>query len=278
MIVKNKILLLILVLFVNVAFAAKPKIVTSITPIASIISMMTEGAAEVVAIDASAGCPHHYQMRPSDKDKVINSKMLVYIDDSFDGFAGLLFTNFGGKIVKLSELKSINFLDENGQKNWHFWLDLKNILALHAELSEILLKEFPELEYNILASQNKIKAKITSLMQLKENELKSVGELVILSDSLAHFFTDADAQIIKLYQKSNSSLKDLENLEYVLNTDIAQCIVIDSAQNLKSYKKFNKNIIQLESENWALSNDESSSWDLFCTKYLKMINQLQGCR
>ena len=264
--------------FVNVAFGAQPKIVTSITPIASIISMMTEGAAEVVAIDASAGCPHHYQMRPSDKDKVINSKMLIYIDDSFDGFAGRLFANFKGKTVKLSELESINFMDGNGQKNWHFWLDLKNILALHTELSAILLKEFPELEYNILASQNKIKAKITSLMQLKENELKSVGELVILSDSLAHFFTDVDAQIIKLYQKSNSSLKDLENLEYVLNTDIPQCIVIDSAQDPEIYKKFNKKIIQLESENWSLDNNMSDSWDLFCTKYLKMINQLQGCR
>lgn len=274
----NKILLLTLVLFANVAYGARPKIVTSITPIASIISMMTENAAEIVAIDMSAGCPHHYQMRPSDKDKVINAKMLVYIDDSFDGFAGRLFTKFKGKTVKLSELKSINFVDDSGKKNWHFWLDLQNILALHNELSDILLKEFPELEYSIISSQNKIKAKITSLMQLKNNELKSIGELVVLSDSLAHFFIDVDTKITKLYQKSNSSLKDLEKLEYALNSDLPQCIVIDSSQDPEAYRKFNKKIIQLDSENWSLENDMSGSWDLFCNKYLKMINQLQGCR
>jgi len=274
--VKNKILLLILVLLANAALGGQPKIVTSITPIASIVSMLVDGAVKVVAIDVSAGCPHHYQMRPSDKDKIADSQMLIFIDDSFDGFAGKLFSKFQDKTVKISELNSVNFLDENGQKNWHFWLDLKNVLAFQEEIANILLKYFPELEDIILSNKNKAKAKITSLIKLKQHELKSINELVILSDSFEHFFAGMDARIIKLYQRANSSLRDFENLEHILNTDRPQCIVIDSTQDSATYKKFNKKIIQIESENWTVGDNMSR--DLFYTKYLKMINQLKDCR
>jgi len=274
--VKNKILLLILVLFANAALGGKPRIVTSITPIAAIVSMLVDGAAEVVAIDISAGCPHHYQMRPSDKDKIADSQMLIFIDDSFDGFAGKLFASFQDKTVKISELNSINFLDTNGQKNWHFWLNLKNVLAFQEELANILLKYFPELKDTILSNKNKAQAKITSLMKLKQRELKSVNELVILSDSFEHFFAGMDARIIKLYQRANSSLRDFKNLEHILNTDRPQCIVIDNTQDSAIYKKFNKKIIQVESENWTAEGNISR--DLFYTKYLEMINRLKDCR
>ena len=273
---KNKILFLILLLFANAALGGKPKIVTSVTPIASIVSMLVDGAAEVVAIDISAGCPHHYQMRPSDKDKIADSQMLIFIDDSFDGFAGKLFSRFQDKTVKISELNSINFLDTNGQKNWHFWLDLKNVLAFQEELENILLKYFPELKDTILSNKNKAQAKITSLMRLKQRELKSVNELVILSDSFEHFFAGMDARIIKLYQRANSSLRDFKNLEHILNTDRPQCIVIDNTQDSAIYKKFSKKIIQIESENWTV--DDNMLRDLFYTKYLEMINQLKDCR
>ena len=273
---KNKILLLILVLFANAALGAKPRIVTSITPIAGIVSMLVDGAAEVVAIDISAGCPHHYQMRPSDKDKIADSQMLIFIDDSFDVFAGKLFARFQDKTVKISELNLINFLDANGQKNWHFWLDLKNVLAFQEELANILLKYFPELKDTILSNKNKAQAKITSLMKLKQRELESVNELVILSDSFEHFFAGMSTRIIKLYQRENSSLRDFRNLEHILNTDQPQCIVIDNTQDSAIYKKFSKKIIQIESENWTV--DDNMLRDLFYTKYLEMINQLKDCR
>lgn len=51
-----------------------PKIVTSTTPIASIVSVLVKDKARVVAInDVSSGCPHHYHMKPSDKDKVVGA-------------------------------------------------------------------------------------------------------------------------------------------------------------------------------------------------------------
>ncbi len=275
---KNKILLLILVIFVNFNAQAVLKITTSITPIASIVAMLTEDNVEISAINISAGCPHHYQMRPSDKEKIINASMLIYIDDSFDGYAAHLATNFKGKVIRISNLKSINFDDENGRKNWHFWLDLDNVLNLQEELAVIISAEIPSLAKIVSDNINKAREKIKSLDRLKKYELASVGEVVVLSDSLDHFVKNMDGSIIKLYQKHHSSLKDFDNLEYILNTDQPQCIVLDMLQDPASYKKFNKKIIRLETENWQMPADMSDSFDLFCTKYLKMINQLKACR
>ncbi|MEM6338632.1 MAG: zinc ABC transporter substrate-binding protein [Pseudomonadota bacterium] len=275
---KNKILLLVLTLFVSVNAYAKPKIATSITPIASIVSMLTESNAEISAINVSAGCPHHYQMKPSDKEKIVDAKILIYIDEHFDGYASHLIPNFKGKVVKISDFKSITFLGEEGETNWHFWLDLDNVQAFQKELAEIIKSEIPELAKIIDDNMNKAQAKIESLKRLKKYDLASHGEIVVLSHSLDHFVNDMVGSIIKLYQKHSSSLKDLDNLEYILNTDQPQCIVIDSMQDSKTYKKYKKKIVQLEAENWEMPNDMSDSSDLFCTKYLKMINQLKTCR
>lgn len=302
----NKIILLVLVFTTNMVFARlhsdcehsnKAKIVTSTTPIASVVSMITGDEANVIAIDdGSSGCPHHYHMRPSDKEKATNAKMLVYIDDNFDAFAGHLFEDFKGEVLKVSKIESINFIGTDGKKNWHFWLDLQNILKLQSAVADALIKELPESEAQI--NNNKIQAhkKIQSLIDLKSKELKGIGELVLMSDSLEHFFTGVDAKIVKLYQKSNASLKDFEKLENVLNTKTPLCIVIDSTQDPKLYKKYNKKIVQLESENWSLAggyehhhDDEhdhhehehdhrDDTSDLFYDKYVEMIEQLQGCR
>jgi len=275
---KNKFLLLVLVVLVNLKAQALPKITTSITPVASIVAMLTENNAEISAINVAPGCPHHYQMRPSDKEKLANASMLIYIDDNFDGYAAHLANNFKGKVVKISDFKSINFLDENAVVNWHFWLDLDNVLNLQEELAVLIKQEIPSLTKVVDDNMNKAKAKIQSLKSLKQYELTSLGKLVVLSDSLDHFVKNSTESIIKLYQKSNASLKYFAKLESVLNSDVAQCIILDSTQNSEKYKKFNKKIIQLEAENWAMPANMTDSYDLFCTKYLKMINQLKDCR
>lgn len=275
---KNKFLLFLVVMATSVKSYALPKITTSITPVASLVSMLTKGHAEISVINIESGCPHEYQMRPSDKAKIVGSDLLIYIDDQFDAYASSFAPIMGDKMIRISSFESINFKNENGINNWHFWLDLDNVLALHEELSKIIKEKIPSLSEIIDDNMNKARLEIESLKLFKKHELESIGEVVVLSDSVDHFIRNLDGSIIRLYQKQNSSLQDLDNLEYVLNTDQPQCIILDKLQDPTKYKKFNKKIIQLDSENWKLSGDMSNSYSLFCTKYLKMINQLKSCR
>ena len=274
---KYRLVLLLLIVVSNFSANARPKLVTSITPVASLVAMLTEDEAEVVAINISSGCPHHYQMKPSDKEKIFESQMLIYIDDSFDSFAGKLAEKFKGKIVKISSFRSLNFQDEKERINWHFWLDLNNVLAFHDELAAILIKEIPELKTVVESNKSKVRAKIRSLIQLKYHELASIKDIVVVSDSLEHFFKDIDTGVIKLYKKTHSSLRDYSDIEYTLGNDTPQCIVIDSAQDDSVYKKFNKKIVKLDSENWINNDSDGVRVDLFYRKYLEMIELLKGC-
>ncbi|MBA2629276.1 MAG: zinc ABC transporter substrate-binding protein [Rickettsiaceae bacterium] len=274
---KYRLVLLLLIVVNNFSANAKPKLVTSITPVASLVAMLTEDEADVVAINISSGCPHHYQMKPSDKEKVFESKMLIYIDDSFDSFAGKIAEKFKGKVVKISSFRSLNFQDEKEGINWHFWLDLNNVLAFHDELAAILIKEIPELKTVVESNKSKAHAKIRSLIQLKYHELASIKDIVVVSDSLEHFFKSIDTGVIKLYKETHSSLRDYSDIEYTLGNDTPQCIVIDSAQDDSVYKKFNKRIVKLDSENWINDDSDGARVDLFYRKYLEMIELLKEC-
>jgi ABC-type Zn uptake system ZnuABC Zn-binding protein ZnuA len=204
--------------------------------------------------------------------------MLIYIDDSFDSFAGKLAEKFKGKVVKISSFRSLNFQDEKERINWHFWLDLNNVLAFHDELAAILIKEIPELKTVVESNKSKTRAKINLLIQLKYHELASIKDMVVVSDSLEHFFKDIDTGVIKLYKKTHSSLRDYSDIEYTLGNDTPQCIVIDSAQDDSVYKKFNKKIVKLDSENWINNDSDGVDVDLFYRKYLEMVELLKkGC-
>jgi zinc transport system substrate-binding protein len=294
-----------------------PKIVTSTTPLASVVAAIIGDEAEVVAVnDGSSGCPHHYHMKPSDKNKANNAKILIYIDDNFDGFASKLFQNSTGKVIKISDMKSINFTDADGKRNWHFWLDLNNILALQAEISEILITEFPDKKDIILKNKAAADEKIQKLISLKSEGLRNLSQLALMSDSLEHFATNIDAQVIRLYQKPNASLKDLAKLDKALSVKMEQCIVLDSEQDPKLFAKYNKKIAILESENWSLHkarhhqehehshghehahehhdhadcdhdheyeenhdhHTQQELAELFFEKYAELIKQLQNCR
>jgi len=275
--VKYRLVLVLFILMSSLSANAKPKIVTSITPIASLVAMLTEDEADVIAINTSSGCPHHYQMKPSDKEKIFDAKMLIYIDDNFESFAGKLAEKFKGKVIKISDFGSINFQDDKDAINWHFWLDLDNVLALHEELAEVIIKEVPELKLIVESNRNKASAKIKSLIQLKDHELSSIKDVVVVSDSFEHFFNGIDAGVIKLYQKEHSSLKDYSDIESILNNQTNQCVVVDSNQDDSVYKKFNKRIVKIDSENWISEDENGSKVDLFCKKYLEMIELLKQC-
>ena len=275
---KNKILFLVLIFFASLSLASKPKIITSCTPVASIVSMLTENIADVETIDTSYGCPHHYQIRPSDKEKIKNAQIFIFIDDNFDGFAGRLAESFHGEVIKISQLEKINFLGKNKKINWHFWLDLKNVLVLQDEISNVLLRHFPHLQNEILSNKKKAQEQISELIELKQANLKGVSNLVILTDILEHFLSDIDNNNIKrLYQKQNSSLKSVSELQSVLSQNRPLCLVIDTTENIEKYQRFNKKIIQFE-ENWSVDKNKKDYAKLFYNKYIQMIFHLKHCR
>jgi zinc transport system substrate-binding protein len=264
------------IVFTNFTVLAKPKIVTSITPLASIVAMLVRDNAEVSSIVTNNICPHHYHLKLSDLDKVRKANIVIYIDDQFDNFVPKLMDTNNSHIIKISNFKSLKIVNNNGHPNWHFWLDLSNVQILLEELSLKLAGHFPERREVIYQNLGKAKKRIGDLAIIKTKILSDLPKVILLSDSLEYFFIDNNLEVNKLYQPNHKSLKYVANLQQLLKEPNNKCLILSSDQDGKFYQKFNSPIIQLESENWQTSKEEMV--DLFYNQYLKMINQVAMCK
>lgn len=266
---------IIFILFTNFTALAKAKIVTSITPLASIVAMLVKDDADVSSIVTSNICPHHYHLKISDLDKIKKADIVIYIDDQFDNFVPKLVNTNNSNIIKISRFKSLQIIDNNGHPNWHFWLDLSNVQILLEELSLKLAGYFPEKRAKIYHNLSKAKERIGDLAAMKIKILANLPRLILLSDSLEYFFIDNKSELYKLYQPNHKSLKYLAKLQQLIKEPNNKCLILSKDQDGKFYQKFNCPIIQLDSENWQTSKEKMV--DLFYHQYLKMIKQVALC-
>ena len=278
----NKLKLYVLMIFFLISSAhiahAKPKIVTTISPVAGMIAMLTGDSAEVISLNTNGGCPHHYHLKPSDLKHINDADIIIYIDEKFDGKIIKLSKKSNAHLIRISDNKQINFTDEAGNNNYHFWLDLNNILPLQQEVSQALIKLMPEIEQTLIANQARALQDINALTRLKNDGLINLPELIIISDSLEHFFKNTKLNIIKAYYSSeHASLQNYSKLKQILKTDKSQCIVLDRDQNIDIYKKFSKTTAQIDSENWQI-NQPKIDHNFYYNQYIKIINQLNSCR
>lgn len=271
------VIIMIFALILNSSAFADYKIVTSISPIGSIVAMLVQDKSEVSVITTDNACPHHHHAKPSAFKKIQEADIAIYIDDQFDSFAAKLIANSGAKIIKISDFERLNLVKFNGFYNWHFWLDLDNTLILLEELSKILIIHMPEISDDIYSNLNKSKEKIKDLIKIKTELLSKRYEVILLSDSLEYFFINNNLYTVKkLYEPDYKSLKYIDNLERLLREGHNdKCVVLGPDQSYKFYKNFSAPVVQLESENWLLFGDLK---DLFYINYLKMIKQIADCK
>ncbi len=276
---KTTLLLIFLtIMFTNQSAYCKPNILVTITPIASLVSMLTKDQADIIILDTAGGCPHHHSAKPSDKSLIDNAEMVIYIDDQFDSLVSSMILNYNGKKVKISDFSSIDFKGIDGELNWHFWLDLNNVRILHNVIAENIIHTFPEIKNEVTKNLDEALEIIDGINKWKRFKLLDLAPVVLLSDSLEHFFKSINTSQIEVFQTSNSSLKNIQKLDDVLSSDSIKCIVLDINQNSQAYSKYNKLVIQLDSENWSLQDKTNFSRELFVNRYSKMIDQLSSCK
>ncbi|WP_392505828.1 metal ABC transporter solute-binding protein, Zn/Mn family [Rickettsia sp. 2024-CO-Wats] len=262
-------LALLFLTFLSLTSYAKPKIVVSITPIGSIVSMLVKDKADIESLAISSDCPHHYNLKPSDLVKVKNSDIAIYINEQFDGFAEKLIDNHSKNIIKISDIKSLTTIKDN----WHIWLDLNNAVILLQEFARIFSENFPELQEDINNNLSTALKELNKLQEIKNNELATIKDVILLSDSSEYFFLNTN-KTAKLYSESQKSLRYISKLEDLIKESNNKCLVLSNEQNSRLYDKLNAKIIILNSENWNVQNIGSNT---FQNQYLQMIYQVKKC-
>lgn len=260
--------------FFTLTSYAKPKIVTSITPIGSIVAMLVKDKADIDSLAVSGDCPHHYNLKPSDLIKVKNSDIAIYIDEQFDGFAKKLIDNHSKNAIKISDIKALKIIKDNGAINWHIWLDLDNAQILLQEFAKIFSEKFPDLRQDINNNLPIALKELQNLQKIKNNELATLKDVILLSDSAEYFFVNTNIKITKLYGNNQKSLKYFSKLDSLIKESNNKCLVLSTEQNPDLYNKLNVKVVILNSENWEIKNIDSESYQ---GQYLQMINQVKKC-
>lgn len=279
----KKLILVLVFAFVANTASAKPNILVSITPIGSLTAMLVQDKANVIVINGSAGCPHEHSIKPSDKLLIEKADMVIYVDENFDNLTSSIMKNYQGKKVKISDFTSINFKGTEGIINWHFWLDLENVKTLEQNLAVVIAQHFPEIKEDVEQNLSEVLKDIQKLEKLKQNKLTNLAPMVLLNDSLEHFFKSLKVDYTKNFHTHNNSLKNIKKLNSIFESNSVKCLVLDTEQNPESYEKYGKLIIQLDSENWGILDESSGVTNrslraLFVDKYTEMIDKLSGCK
>lgn len=268
-----KFIIAALMIFLNSAVFAKYRIVTSITPIASIVAMLfNESEVDIDSIATAATCPHHYQAKPSDIYKVQSADINILINKDFDGFAAKLMHNYSNTIIRISDFKKLNIIYQDNQPNWHLWLDLENVKILLEEFKAIFINKFPELTQSI---NNNFELSLKDLETLKisrDSIFNSLYQTVLFSDSLEYLFRTINPK--KVYESPYKSLEYIQRVESQIGNNFNQCLIFNIDQNIEFYRRFNKHIVRIESENWHFNSNMKK---LYFSQFNKFLESLKQC-
>lgn len=138
---------------------AKETFVTTIHPLAAIVSEITANKAEVVVLVPPGATPHSYSLKPSDAMKSARAAGLFYVSDNLDGWVANIQTK--NKINILDMIPEESLLDFSGQHKHehndgevadevdnnidpHFWTDPIIVKELVPIIADTLGKLDPE--------------------------------------------------------------------------------------------------------------------------------------
>jgi len=264
---------IILLFHVNAAMA-QFRIAASNTPIASIVSLIVKDKAQVTSIcNVNNGCAHHYSVKPNQVSEVQNADILVYINDSFETFMPKLLSS-GKKqmILRLSDIELVSVQD-----NWHVWLSIENIRRIAGYVLLNLIK-FDSVNTDFYSQNYQDVLKMLDNMEKSAQNLKNLKDVVLLDDSLEHFFSNFTTDIKRFYSAAeHMKPQELENLKELIKTRHPKCIFMSSKQDagkLSEYLKNQTRVVSLDTESWETQPPYDKVLE---QKMMNMINAAASC-
>ncbi len=186
------------------AAADTPRVVTTIPPIHSLVSMILDGIATPDLIVKGYASPHDYAMAPSDASKIANADIIFWTGPALETFLIKSINNLGVNthVVALGDTEPLNSHADHGKKepehthehehngpDPHFWLSPARAKQAIEDIATALLETLPNQRQQIITNKGTALAALTAL----ETEIRSLVEpirdqqAVVLHDAYSQF-------------------------------------------------------------------------------------------
>lgn len=218
---------------------AEVKVATSILPLHSLASMVTEGVSEPKYIIGSGVSPHSYALKPSDIKKISAADIIFMIDKDFESFLSKALNDKEEKTVFLSQAPDIKLLPLRRSDDWsrtvsdrydlHLWLDTDNAAAIVRHMAQILSAKDPKNAGTYQKNADKAVRKLSDLgKNLQEQLLPYQNEPFLVFHDGWQYFTAQNGLNAKgailLDEDIPLSVKQRLNLAKLIRTENIGCI------------------------------------------------------
>lgn len=247
---------------------AKPKILVSISPIASLVAMSVGDKFDVEIVAKQAGCPHDFHLKPSELELTKSADLFVYINDDFEPFVKPLLKNFNGTKVDLSTNNDIKIRNNN----WHIWLLPKNAKLIIDQVSKAAGDIMPN-EQNYFAKQKSTAFDIIDKLEEQRQNIFDKKRFILLGDSVDYLCNGTTAICYNFSNRNGISINTISKIKHLLLLN-HHCIVTDTAINNPRLLSQRDLSVQINSENWTLSGPLN---DLYAKEYSDMLESIYQC-
>ena len=276
-----RILSALMLLFASSAFAAKPSkglnIVTTSSPMAAIFHMIITTGDKVDYL-VEQGCPHHYQMKPSQMQLIKKADIISYINKDFDSFiVNASSQNEKAYVINFSDLKLFLITNQSGSTNWHIWLDTKNVRLMMLEIMDVVSKLRQDKKDLYLENYQKAIA-LLDLLDKKAATI-SADKQLLLADNIEYLFAQFKNEPGKiLLGHKQATIEYARNLRNKANSGQFYCAIISNHQSDEYYNNMMNsklNLVTLHPEDWVISPKDDHAL-IYYTNMQSMYNKLQN--
>jgi zinc transport system substrate-binding protein len=220
---------------------AAPFVVTSIKPIHSIISALTDNITETELLLNSGQDVHNFHLKPSQISLIAEADILISVDNKLESELDKVIDSVAqNKKIFVTDINGINILSGNEQsiKNYHLWLDINNMKIIAKNISTKLIKVDPENRLNYLINLSTLINSLEKLDKEITNKLSShLNTAFATYSDTFQYFTESNKLeapvVVTKYHGSRLSLHTALRARKEMQNKHIKCIISDKEVPIK---------------------------------------------
>ncbi|MGN0960603.1 MAG: metal ABC transporter substrate-binding protein [Christensenellales bacterium] len=234
----------------------KKKIVTTSFPIYDICREILGTEDDLMLLMDNGVDLHNYSPTASDIANISEAELFIYIGGESDDWVGDVLgsiNNVNLRTLSLMDIEGLTLLEETSNNiieseeeseseehehdyDEHIWLSIKNVITMTNEISNYLIKVYPELQQLILENTSKYIAKLQTLDDEYESNLTGSEKTIIVADRFPFVYMMNDYNI-KYYAvfsgcstETQASVESIATLvEKINECDVDYLLVLENS-------------------------------------------------